>query len=206
MGARFKREELFKQIAYPARYKNRNLGKTACIQFFVLFIFLLLYKPFGVYEPEMRFNYILICSFHARSPAFIVYAYFYLLNYYRTKNGRHLEWTLFREYSHICIILFLIGLASFSMRSLIYNNQDNRSWRYFWEEIRNCYLVGTLFYFYLLQANFYFQSKIMPAHSVRSDLVARQYKSPESHDRELFIHTKVKQDDFSFNPDHLLFV
>lgn len=150
----FKREHLFREIEYPARYTTRNLGKTAGILFGVLFAFLMLYRPFGVYEPELKFDYSLICVFHALSPTLLVISYFSLLNYYRSVCRRLQEWTLFQEYYQLSIMLFLIGIASFLMRDFIYNNPDNWSLRYFWEEIRNCYLVGSLFYFYLLLANF----------------------------------------------------
>jgi len=201
----FKREHLFKEIEYPARYKTRNLKKTAGILFGVIFAFLMLYKPFGVYEPELKYNYLLICILHALSPSFIVYIYFGLLSYYRSVRRHPQEWTLFQEYYQLLIVMFLIGVASFLMRNFIYNNPDNWSLRYFWEEIRNCYLVGSLFYVDLLLASFYFQSKAMPEHILQASPTFRKNTVKEISAIELFIYTKVKQDDFSFNPNDLLF-
>ncbi len=204
MHPHFKWENLLKERAYPLRYKNKNLAKTAGIQFGVLFMFLVLYKPFGVYEPELKFNYFLVSALHALSPSLIVFIYFWLLNYYRSKFSYLREWTLLQEYVQLSFVLLLVGIASFLMRGLLYNNPYNWSFRYLFEEIRNCYLIGSLFYFYLLFANFYFKAKVKPAHVLRVPPGIHRAKEPDI--TELFITTRVKQDDFSFNPGELLFV
>lgn len=183
---------LFKTTPYPTRYETKNLGKTTAILFSVLFVFLLLYKPFGVYEPELKFNYILICVLHALSPSLIVYTYFRLLNYVSKRRGHPQQWSLFKEYCRLALLLFLIGIASFLMRDLIYTNPDNRSLRYFWEEIRNCYLAGCLFYVALVR--FY-----------REPRSVSKQKAPVQSSADLFITTQVKQDNFSLNPNNLLF-
>ena len=201
-----KRKQLFKEIEYPAYYKTPNLGKNVSVLFGVLFAFLMLYKPFGVYEPELKFNYFLICILHALSPSLIVCAYFSLLNYYRSLRSHPKKWTLFEQYFHFSVVVFLIGVASFLMRDSIYNNPGNWSLRYFWEEIRNCYLVGSLFYFHLLLANFYFRSKTSPEHPLQISPVAHQHAITKKDTTELFIQTQVKQDNFSFNPNDLLFI
>ncbi|RYE25742.1 MAG: LytTR family transcriptional regulator [Sphingobacteriaceae bacterium] len=199
-------EHLFREIEYPARYTTRNLGKTGGILFGVLFAFLMLYRPFGVYEPELKFDYSLICFFHALSPTLLVISYFSLLNYYKSVRRRPQEWTLFQEYYQLSIMLFLIGIASFLMRDFIYKNPNNWSLRYFWEEIRNCYLVGILFYFYLLLAYFYFMSKAGVELPLQVSPVVPKRIVKVINVPELFIHTQVKQDNFCFNPNELLFV
>jgi len=183
---------LFKPLPYPTRYGTKNLGKTAGILFSVLFTFLLLYKPFGVYEPELKFNYILICVLHALSPSLIVYTYFRLLNYVSERRGHPQQWSLFKEYCRLSLLLFLIGITSFLMRDLIYTNPDNWSLRYLWEEIRNCYLAGCLFYVALVR--FYPEPRSVAKQTVPVHLSA-----------DLFITTQVKQDNFSLNPNNLLF-
>ena len=182
----------FKTIPYPTRYGTKNLGKTAAILFSVLFVFLLLYKPFGVYEPELKFNYILICILHALSPALIVYTYFRLLNYLSERRGLPQEWSFFKEYCRLAVLLFLIGVASFLMRDVIYNNPYNWSLRYLWEEVSNCYLAGCLFYVALVR--FYPEARS----------VSKQ-EAPVPSSADLFITTQVKQDHFSLNPNNLLF-
>ncbi|OKS86414.1 LytTR family DNA-binding domain-containing protein [Mucilaginibacter polytrichastri] len=198
-----KHEQLFKEIDYPLRYRPENLVKSTGVLFGILFIFLMLFKPFGVYAPEQKINYFIICFLHALSPALILCIYFSTLNHFRVINSNLKKWTLLQEYLHVALLLLLIGLSSFLMRDLIYSNPDNWSLRYLWEEIRNCYLAGCLFYFYLTFAAFYFRFKkvvapadyLFPISCVTENIVVS----------EISIKTQVKQDDFSFMADHLLF-
>jgi hypothetical protein len=101
-------------------------------------------------------------------------------------------------------MLFFVGSSSFLMRDLIYTNADNWSWNYFWEEIRNCFVAGIFFYFFIRLVCFYFETKegspfvlqFIPLNTKPEKAI------PKSN---LFISTQVKQDDFSLNTDHLLF-
>lgn len=166
-------------------------------------MFLLLFKPFGVYDPELKMHYLFICFFHAFAPAFILFAYFKLLNYFR-KEKNQLHWTLFKEYFHVGMMLIIIGSVSFLMRDLIYDNPDNWSWRYLFEEIRNCFVAGIFFYFFLRLSSFYFESKKGSPFVLQFIPIAVE---PEKEPAEpnLFISTQVKQDDFQLDIDHLLF-
>lgn len=206
MELHLKRDKLFSAVQYPTRYDTKHLWKTVIIQFTILFTFLVLYRPFGVYEPELRFSYYIICGLHALSPSLIVYIYFNLLNFYRSTRRNHPQWTLFKEYYQLAIVIFIIGIASFSMRGLIYNNPYNWSLRYLWEEIRNCYLVGSLFYLFLFLANFYHKSKTVHEEIPQANPTKAENPIKGIDANEVFVNTQVKQDDFSFNPKDLLFV
>ena len=197
------KEHLFKEIEYPNRYQPENLLKSSAIVFVAIFVFLLLFSPFGVYEPEFRLNYFLICFFHAFSPAFILFLYFGTFNY--IKRNQHKNWTLLHEYIHVGIFLLLSGIASFLMRDLIYNNPNNWSLRYLYEEIRNCFLAGILFYFFLRMAGFYFKSKEGSAFVLQFIPLKNETEKTEI-SPTLFINTQVKQDDFTLNLEDLLFV
>lgn len=199
------RQQLFEQAEYPLRYKPGNLLKASVVLFGITFFFLLLFEPFGVYGPEQKFNYLIICGLHALSPTLIFYTYFNALNYFRKRNAAsEPSWTMFQEYAHIAVILLLIGIASFLMRDLIYDNPYNWSLRYLWEEIRNCYLAGCLVYILLTFASFYFRSKSNSAQAMLFP-IACDNESIVEHIGEIFIKTQVKQDDFSFIAAHLLF-
>lgn len=194
---------LIAEIEYPMRYQTHSLTKTSVVVFLFLLFFLLLFKPFGVYDPELRMHYLFICFFHALSPALILFIYFGILNYFIKKKNK-IKWTLLKEYVHIVIILFFIGFSSFLMRDLIYNNADNWSWNYFWEEIRNCFIAGIFFYFFIRLVSFYFESKKgLPFVLQFIPLDAEPLKI--ALESNLFINTQVKQDDFSLNTNHLLF-
>ncbi|RZJ53773.1 MAG: LytTR family transcriptional regulator [Flavobacterium sp.] len=199
------KEHLVKEIEYPSRYEPANLLKSCFVVFATLMLFLLLFTPFGVYVPEHKMHYIFICALHAFSPAFILYVYFSIVNYLRLRKGKIQHWNLLKEYLNIGAFLILAGLASFLMRDLIYNNANNWSLRYLYEEIRNCFIAGVFFYFFLRVVSFYFQSQ-------KGSPFVLQFQPLEiqSHKKEtpsiLFINTQVKQDDFSLNIEDLLFV
>jgi len=199
------RDHLLKEIEYPRRYRPENLLTTAAVIFGIILIFLLLFKPFGVSEPEQKINYFLICCLHALSPALIIYCYFITLNYLRRRNLQFKSWTLLREYGHIGVVLLLIGIAGFLMRDLIYLNPDNWSLHYLWEEIRNSFVAGSLFYFFLRLTDFYFQSQ-KGAPFVLQFIPLNSEQEKADIQPLLFVKTQVKQDDFSLHLSDLLFV
>lgn len=198
-------EHLRKEIEYPQRYRSKNLIKSAIILFLTILLFLLLFKPFGVYDPELKIHYLFICFFHALAPALILFVYFGVLNYFRNMKNQT-KWTLLEEYIRIGALLVLIGTASFLMRDLIYNNPNNWSWNYFFEEVRNCFVAGIFFYFFLRLSSFYFESKKGSPFVLQFiPLAAKTKKIILESKSNLFISTHVKQDDFSLDVDQLLF-
>lgn len=196
---------LINNIDYPTRYQSENLLKSAGIVFAIILIFLLLFKPFGVYDPELRMHYFFICFLHALSPALILLVYFGGLNYIRKRKYQSENWTLFEEYLQIGVILLLAGLSSFFMRDLIYNNTNNWSWHYLWEEIRNCFVAGIFFYFFLRLSSFYFESKKGSPFVLQFIQLNIKSKTTDAASK-LYVNTQVKQDNFSLDIDQLLFV
>lgn len=196
-------QHLTKEIEYPERYQSQNLIKSSVVVFLIILAFLLLFKPFGVYDPELRMHYLLICFFHALTPALVLLTYFGILNFRKVKS--QIKWTLLKEYIQIGILLILIGTSSFLMRDLLYNNPNNWSWNYFFEEIRNCLVAGIFFYFFLRLSSFYFESKKGSPFVLQFIPLAVE---PESKTLEsnIFINTQVKQDNFNLDIDQLLFV
>lgn len=196
-------EHLRNEIEYPQRYKFENLIKSSVIVFLIILLFLLMFKPFGVYDPELRMHYFFICFLHALAPAIILFVYFGVLNYFR-KTKNQTKWTLLEEFIQIGALLVLIGTASFLMRDLLYSNPDNWSWNYFFEEIRNCFVAGIFFYFFLRLSSFYFESKKGSPFVLQfTPLALKPEKTVLK--SNLFITTQVKQDDFLLDMDQLLF-
>ncbi|WP_394774384.1 LytTR family transcriptional regulator DNA-binding domain-containing protein [Flavobacterium sp.] len=196
-------EHLRNEIEYPGRYKSQNLIKSSSLVFLVLVTFLLVFKPFGVYDPELKMHYFFICFLHAFAPALILFIYFTTLNYFR-KVKNHTQWTLLKEYIHIGVLLVFIGATSFLMRDLLYTNSNNWSWHYLFEEIRNCFVAGIFFYFFLQLSSFYFESK--KGSSFVLQFIPLAVKSEKKVlISNLFISTQVKQDDFFLDMDQLLF-
>jgi len=200
----FNRKHLFKEIDYPNRYCKKNLFKTVSVIFGVILGFLILLKPFEVSASQQKVNYIIICCFHALLPAIILYFYFIALNHLRAKDSENKSWSLIWEYAHIGILLLSTGICNFLIRDLIYLNPNNWTWRYLWEEVRNCFVAGILLYFFMRLAIFYFDSK------KDSSLIFQFTPLPpqlENNTANTLIHikTQVRQDDFSLDLNDLLF-
>lgn len=197
---------LFTAVEYPARYTSGSLFKTVSIQFCSLFLFLLLFRPFGVYEPEHKFAYVFICLLHALSPAVIIYLYFRILGTLINQPSRKGNWSASKEYLHLSIVFLLIGIASFLLRAVIYTNPNNWSANYLWEEIRNCFLAGILFYFLLLFASSYFKiNKALNQDLESSAIGVDTAVAIADVQQVLSIKTQVQQDDFTLVPLQLLF-
>ncbi|WP_145858883.1 LytTR family DNA-binding domain-containing protein [Pedobacter suwonensis] len=200
----FNRKHLFKEIDYPDRYRKKNLFKTVSIIFGVILGFLILLKPFEVNTSQQKVNYFFICCLHALLPAVIIYFYFTLLNYFRAKYAENQSWSLPSEYAHVGISLLFTGIVSFLIRDFIYFNQDNWTWHYLWEEVRNCFVAGILLYFLMRMAMFYFESK--KDTSLIFQFTPLDLKSQNNSGNTLiYVKTQVKQDDFTLDPNDLLF-
>ncbi|WP_417939903.1 LytR/AlgR family response regulator transcription factor [Flavobacterium sp. RS13.1] len=197
-------QHLRNEIEYPRRYQSQNLVKSSAIVFLIILLFLLAFKPFGVYDPELRMHYFFICFLHASAPSLILFIYFRTLNYFRALKNKT-EWTLVKEYICIGVLLVFIGITSFLMRDLLYTNSNNWSWKYLFEEIRNCFVAGIFFYFFLRLSSFYFESKKGSPFILQfTPLEIEPEKTVITPNR--FISTQVKQDDFNLDMNQLLFV
>jgi LytTr DNA-binding domain len=200
----FNRKHLFKEIDYPDRYLKKNLPKTVSVIFCAILGFLILLKPFEVNTSQQKVNYIVICCLHALLPAVILYFYFTALNYLRAKHSENKSWSLTSEYAHVSISLLFTGIVSFLIRDFIYFNPNNWSWHYLWEEVRNCFVAGILLYFFIRMAIFYFESK--KDTSLIFQFTPLDLKSPNNAGKTLiYVKTQVKQDDFTLDPNDLLF-
>lgn len=192
------------KMDYPLRYQSKNLAKIAFIQFLLIFVTLYFFRPFTVNVSEQKMNYLTICCLHALLPAFIVYLYINTLTRFRKKHPIN-DWTLKKEFFHTAIVFLIIGLSGFLLRSVIYTNPDNISWRYLWEEIRNAYLAGIVFCFYLIFSKFYFSPTIDESPNYHPLAVSLEPVKQDLAAPSIFIKAHVRIDDFYFKADDLLF-
>lgn len=130
---------------FPYRY-HKNLLRLAVLQFLVVFLFLYLFRPFGYNADQHRISYAATCFFQALSPALIVFVYFLVIN--RFKKTAFSQWTLGLQLLHSAIVLFLIGIASFFLRALVYYSPE-LNLANLGTELKNVYLAGSLFVAYL---------------------------------------------------------
>ena len=114
------------------------------------FCFSYFFEPFDVNVAEHKINSFWILVIHAGLPFPLAYLYFSMLNSIVKEDK---TWTIKKEILNLSVILLIIGIASFLIRDLIYTNPDNWSITYFWEEIRNTFLIGFLILIILLPLN-----------------------------------------------------
>lgn len=135
---------------YPFYYQHNEKWVIALILFFMTLFFGYLFEPFNVYHPEHKMDYFWITVIHSTTPLAVVILFSLI------PLGQDIEerWNLVREAILVSMFLLIVGIIQFLIRDLIYDNPDNWSWRYLFEEIRNTFLVGILFAAILIPINF----------------------------------------------------
>ncbi|MGC3972142.1 MAG: hypothetical protein QM775_33820 [Pirellulales bacterium] len=129
---------------YPNYNTTNSLPKNSLIICIAVFLFLFLFRPFGVNPDEHTMNYVFICLIHAANAALIYFVFFFLLNKFAASWVQEEKWKVNKAIIIISILFFFIGLGSFLVRDIIYTNPDNFSWKYFVAETINTFLAGTL--------------------------------------------------------------
>lgn len=108
------------------------------------------FEPFNVEYSEHKMNYFWVSIIHSLTPAIVLYAL--------SIAGKALKlegkWNIVKEAFLIFLFFLIVGLVQFLIRDIIYDNVNNWSWHYLYEEIRNTFLVGTLFITILIPINF----------------------------------------------------
>ncbi len=114
------------------------------------FFFNYTFEPFNVEYSEHKMNYFWVSIIHSLTPAIVLYALSIVGNAFRLED----KWNIIKEAFLIFLFFLIVGLVQFLIRDIIYDNVNNWSWHYLYEEIRNTFLVGTLFVTILIPINF----------------------------------------------------
>ena len=185
--------------SYPFYYEDlKKVGLLLCVLALASFLFTYLFEPFTVTVAEHKISTLGIQLVHAFLPIPISLIYVVLLGKGVTDTNK---WTLGKEFFHLAMILLLIGLSNFLIRDFIYTNPDNWSFRYFWEEIRNTFLVGTLLLTIILPLNL---ERLLYKHLS----VLKKLPSPKSEEQKselIHIETPIPTEKFDLNLKHFLF-
>ncbi|NQX82414.1 MAG: LytTR family transcriptional regulator [Flavobacteriaceae bacterium] len=135
---------------YPFYYKGKSLWLTTGILFAMTLLFGYLFEPFNVYRPEHKMAFFWISFIHSCTPVVVII----LFSLFKTNPKIEENWNLSKETLLIAVFLLLTGIFQFIIRDIIYNNPNNWSWAYLYEEVRNTFLVGMLFASILVPLNF----------------------------------------------------
>lgn len=190
---------------YPYYWQGKGLAKMLCLITVASFIFSYAFQPFVIYIPEHKMDFIWICAIHAMVPFIVGYAFFPIINRLGVEEKK---WTVGKEFGVVTVFLFLVGIGSFLVRDIIYDNPRNWSFRYLYEEIRNTFFVGILLALVLVPLHF---NRLRRKYEYSAALVdtgaAKDTKSVVApKDNLIFIKTQVKNDDFHLAVNHILFV
>lgn len=197
---KLKKINQFLKQPYPFYYQNRNFYLFVLFLFLLAFAFNYFFKPFDVHVPEHKMDYLWISVIHSFTPVVIALLFFPLLKKPDIEN----TWTIGKEILLIAIYLFLIGSVQFLIRDIIYDNPNNWSWRYFFEEIRNTFLVGILLISILISLNYNRLNSQNIKKAARLHFEKDLGRVSISTD-SVAIRTQVKSDDFELNPSNFVY-
>ncbi len=184
---------------YPFYYQGKLLWKIAGLLFVGTLLFNYVFEPFEVYAPEHKMNYFWISFIHAFNPVIILGVF----SLFKISSKAEENWTVRKEIILIVVFLLLVGIAQFIVRDIIYDNPDNWSWRYLFEEIRNTFLIGTLFAIIFTSLNY---NRLNTRNIKKAGELNLLHDLPQpTCNSMVLIETQVKNDDFSLNIDNLLF-
>lgn len=190
----------FSKQPYPFYYKGKQLFYFALSIFTMSLFFNYLFEPFNKYVPEHKMDFFWITVIHSVNASLVVLLFFAPVSVKVNEDN----WTVKKEMMLVMSLFVMIGVFQFLARDLVYDNPNNWSWVYFFEEIRNSCLVGILFFSIIVPVNF------IRLKSQHVDL-ASQFKAnahPEKladNQESIAIQTQQKSDDFLLDPRTFLF-
>lgn len=186
---------------YPYYYKGRKLVEITLLLFTVGFLFNYFVEPFEVYLPELKMPYFWIAFIHSISVVFVVIPLAFIV----TKRNASVEnWKIKNELYFIVILLLLIGILQFLWRDVIYNNPNNWSWNYFYEEIVNTLLVGSLLASTIVSINLNIQFFKNNEQATKLNLKLNK-EANKAINSKIVIETELKSETFTLNLQDFIF-
>ncbi len=197
MGGSLNKTPFLKQ-PYPYYYRGRSLLVIFLVLFVMSFGFNYFFKPFDVNLSEHKMPYIGISLMHTLAAALIFLMTSMVFSYFHRKIE---QWHISNEITFLLLLFLCIGIGQFLIRDLIYENPNNWSWKYLFEEVRNTFMVGILFVLILVPLNF---SRLYYINQKQAGLLSLLREEVESIG-PVFIKTNQKSDDFYLNTSDLVF-
>lgn len=191
--------EVFRQ-PYPFYYKGSSFSIVAGIVFIMSLLFNYLFEPFVVFRPEHKIDYFWISMIHSFNAFLVVFVILFI----KSRKVDEDRWTVGKEIGLIGFMLLMIGVCQFLIRDLIYDNPDNWSLRYLFEEIRNTFLVGILFVIILVPLNYL---RLLKAHLITAQSINAQFLQVQTPGISTLISiiTQQKSDDFELDIARFLY-
>ncbi|MCC5916925.1 MAG: LytTR family transcriptional regulator [Cryomorphaceae bacterium] len=105
------------KLKYPTYNSPKEIGTSALIVALLVYLFLVLFQPFGTYNYIHANKYLLLAPY-----AIIAFVAFYMGDYFIAK--RFEKWTWMNEICKNCILLLLCSIVSYWYNMYFINNAD----------------------------------------------------------------------------------
>ncbi|CAL2093277.1 LytTR family DNA-binding domain-containing protein [Tenacibaculum sp. 190524A05c] len=184
---------------YPFYYDVKTATIISVLVFILSTSFSYAFEPFEVNYKELKFSYLITSVIHSIVSLIVFMSSVILLTFFRDKKK---DWQVYNEFSFLFIVLILIGVGQYLIRDLIYLKDDNWSFRYLFEEIRNTLLVGSLLMFIITSINI---ERLKTIYRNRSKLLNLEFTKDVISNETISIKTKVKIDDFNLTMNDFIY-
>ena len=187
-------------LSYPFYYDIKTSIIISILVFVLSTLFSILFEPFEVNYKELKFSFLFISIIHSAVSFIVFMSSVFVLNVFRDNKN---DWKLKNEFSFLFLVLLIIGISQFLIRDLIYLKEDNWSFKYLVEEIRNTILVGGLLIFVITSINIERLKNIYIKKG--KDLDSTLNATLNKVEKHIEIKTQVISDDFTLNLNNFLY-
>jgi len=189
----------FLRQPYPFYYSGKALWIISGLLFAMSLLFNYLFEPFEVYVPEHKMDFFWISFIHATVPILILLLLSLFFKLYNIEE----KWNIKKEISFVLLFIIIVGIAQFLIRDIIYDNVNNWSFRYLYEEIRNTFLIGILFISILVPLNF---NRLYSKNIKNANVLNASHDLLEPvENSKLLIKTNLKNENLQLDINNLLF-
>ncbi|WP_373060401.1 LytR/AlgR family response regulator transcription factor [Zunongwangia sp. H14] len=177
------------------------MAKIAGLILVIVFVFLVAFKPFHINETEHRFPYVVTALIQSFSSAVV---FMLVLGGFNAVINEKMEesWTVLKEIGLLSAVFFCMGVGNFFIRNLIYNNPNNLSFHYFFEEVSHTFLVGVLLTIIFTFTN---TERLIRLHKKFATQVTKDPPLITPKEAEVFIETNNESDSFTLSIAHFLY-
>lgn len=181
---------------YPFYYQGKGLKIIIALFFLMTFLFNYAFEPFNVEYTEHKMDFFWISIIHSLTPVLILSFLFIIGTIWKLEE----KWNVLKEVFLVFTFFLIVGLIQFLIRDIIYDNPNNWSSQYLYEEIRNTFLVGTLFVLILIPLNF---NRLNTKYGNNATILNNTIDT--LHSEKALIINKIKINDFEFDSKQFLF-
>lgn len=189
--------EFFRQ-PYNYYYVKEDLFKITLFVFAFFFLFTFLFEPFNINRDEHRISFFFICTIHGLISSLSFWIFFYLMNIFENEEN----WTVGKEMLSYIFLFLFIGVFNFLIRPMIYDNPQNSSVYYFFEELLHIILVGILLVLTFIPVNFFV---LYHQNSRKAEGLPPSFEHRSDSAAIISIDTETLIDNFDLNMNSFLF-